>query len=117
MERTDGWDLGDQILELGSDATTEVVLALIPRRAAWKGSGTKGGKGKKGHKGDRGDKGKGKGKLKYRTLDDKAICFAYNNQGESCDGQCGRAHVCRKCLGPHPMFSCGSKGEPKREDQ
>ena len=92
-----------------------------PRRQSSPGSSSglnsKGSKGGKGKKGPKSGKGKGKGKLRYRTLDDKSIRFAYNNPDENCDGQCGRAHVCRKCLGPHPMFCCGSKGEPKREDR
>ncbi len=74
--------------------------------------GRKGGKGGKGSsKGAKGDKarrmgGHGKGKLAFNTPDGTSICFAYNNQDEKCVGACGRAHVCRKCFGAHPAFSC-----------
>ena len=40
--------------------------------------------------------------LKRTTPDGKAICFAYNNNGERCPGSCGREHVCQICFGKHP---------------
>ena len=57
--------------------------------------GVKGGKGK-GNKG-KGGKGDGKGpkaKLLTHTPEGREICFRYNN-GEACDGGCGRVHICQ----------------------
>ena len=72
---------------------------LQPPPQPWQSNG-----GKKGKKGKTGKgKGKGKGKLWAQTPDGRQICFAWNNKDESCGGQCGRVHVCRKCLGNHPQ--------------
>ena len=55
---------------------------------------------------------KGKGaagdKRKKVTTDGKPICFKYNN-GDTCDGSCGFAHVCQYCL----SGSCKAKTCPK----
>jgi hypothetical protein len=39
---------------------------------------------------------------KRATPEGKAICFAYNNNGERCVGACNREHVCQVCFGKHP---------------
>ena len=64
-----------------------------------KGKGKSKGKSKKG-------KGKSKaGALQGTTPDGRQICFAWNNKGEGCQGQCGRVHCCRICMSPdHPTF-------------
>ena len=68
------------------------------------------GAGKGGSKG--GSKGSGKGSKDWhsRTLDGRAICYAYNNVGEACNGKCNRVHVCRRCFGPHPAHKCPKAG-------
>lgn len=80
------------------------------RRARDRGAAGRGGgaKGKGGGKSSRGDL---KG-LASRTPDNRLICFAYNNQGEKCDGTCNMVHVCRNkgCLGKHPVYECPTKG-------
>lgn len=61
-----------------------------------------------------GEKGGGKGKSKRgnglyaKTPDGRNICFAFNAEG--CSKKCGMVHICRKCLGPHPMFQCKGEG-------
>jgi hypothetical protein len=63
-----------------------------------KGSGKNRNKAKGGGKGG----GKGKSRLASVTADGRQICYKFNNN-QSCDGGCGRVHVCqiRGCLGPH----------------
>ena len=74
------------------------------------------GKGK-GKKGKSASEGKGKSKkgsilpgtnlvLVSHTPDGKEICYRYNMKGKSCDGTCGRVHVCRvkNCNASHPAF-------------
>ena len=37
------------------------------------------------------------------------ICYAFNNPGEKCAGNCGKLHVCQVCDGPenaHPFTLC-----------
>ena len=76
MAKTAGWSFEEQILQLGVAATSEVILALIPRRAAWRGSGKKGDKGKKG-----GGKGKGgKGDRQTRC----ANCVSIDHESSKC---------------------------------
>jgi len=36
----------------------------------------------------------------------RPICFAYNSPFERCSGMCGRVHVCRQCMGNHPVHMC-----------
>jgi len=75
---------------------------------------TDGGKSKGKNKGKDKGKGKNKGKdgkdsrrgLHSITEDGKEICFRFNTGPKRCNGQCVRAHVCRKCLGPHGAFEC-----------
>ena len=45
-----------------------------------------------------------------KTPDGRAICYAYNNVGETCAGACGRVHVCRICFGKHAAHSCEMSG-------
>lgn len=72
-----------------------------------KGQGKRGSKGKGGSKGEGKGSGKGKGKQWYsKTVDGRAICYAYNNADETCEGACGRVHVCRICFGKHPAYAC-----------
>ena len=68
---------------------------------------TKGGKGDKGGKGKKG-KGKGKGpRTSFATPDGRQICFSYNNQGQECDGSCGRVHCCQICFSvEHGKYAC-----------
>ena len=70
-----------------------------------KGGGNKGGSpGKKG-KGGQIDAGRKKNKV-----EGKPICYAWNNEGESCNGSCGMAHVCQWCLSTeHPAYKCTKK--------
>ena len=57
-------------------------------------------------------KGSGKGKRKggftivSQTPDRQMICYGYNDEGKTCDGQCGMLHVCRvqDCHDNHPMY-------------
>ena len=56
-------------------------------------------------------------KVRYNTDDGKRICFKFNAAG--CQGNCGFAHVCQRCLGPHSRKSCPGKqgtGGTKRKD-
>ena len=58
------------------------------------------------------NQGKGKGKTKAANIkfkvkgaDGTMICYAFNNPGESCSGECGKLHVCQICEStdhPHP---------------
>ena len=83
------------------------------------GPGPYGGKGKgKFRKG----KGKGKGKaetsatgLARNTPEGQPICFAYNDPGSKCKGFYGRAHVCRKCFGSHPVHLCNKEAAKRPE--
>jgi hypothetical protein len=58
--------------------------------------------------------GKGKGKrtdLYSTTPDGRKICFAFNSVYETCSGNCGFVHVCRKCLMPgHTEHMCKQRG-------
>lgn len=75
-----------------------------------KGSGKSGGKGKKG--GKQGGKGSGKGGQ------DKALCFAYNNDWERCRRQnCPFQHICSRCSGKHPVYQCSNSEAPASETQ
>ncbi|CAK0887969.1 unnamed protein product [Prorocentrum cordatum] len=74
-----------------------------PRR----GGGRGGGRGRSRGQG----RGKGGGKnrlggeiLLRKTPDGRNICFACNNERENCRGDCGAVHVCRICLGNHPVY-------------
>ena len=68
------------------------------------------GKGNKGSgKGSKGKNGKsGKSIWHSTTADGTAICYAYNSQGERCDGKCGRVHCCQVYLGQHPAYRHGA---------
>ena len=63
-------------------------------------------------------KGEGKGKkgkdksLHSKTPDGKEICFKWNSMKERCRYNCGRVHVCMRCLGSHPLHMC-TKGRGK----
>ena len=95
MEKTDGWSFGEQVWELGTAATSEVICALIPRRAGWRGSGKKGGKGEKG-----GGKGKGgKGDRQFKC----ANCGSSDNENAKCPK--GHAEGAES-----PCFDCGKPG-------
>ena len=98
-------------------------------RKSWKGKGAKGTKaqdtGKNNntrntsmpstweprYRGNRGGKQKGSAKGGFtvvsKTPDRQLICYAFNTEGKTCDGQCGMIHCCR-VLGcystTHPMF-------------
>jgi len=39
------------------------------------------------------------------TPDGQQICFNYQKY-KGCLGGCNRTHVCQKCFGNHPVFSC-----------
>ena len=80
-----------------------------------KGDKGNGGKAKSSGKGKKGtDKGKNGGKSDQvnpqklkRMLGKQQICFKFNKSTESCDGQCGRAHVCQWCLSSaHGQHNC-----------
>jgi hypothetical protein len=68
--------------------------------------GSKGGKGRGKGKGKRGG---GKGGKHSVTPDGRPICFAYNNPNEKCSKSCPNnfTHVCARCFGNHPAYSCG----------
>ena len=71
--------------------------------------GKGGGKNKGKNKGK--DKGKDHGKttaggLRNTPDDGTEICFRFNLGAKRCNGKCSRAHVCRKCLGPHGAYEC-----------
>ena len=57
-------------------------------------------------------KSQGKGKqpgikFKVKVADGSLICYAYNNPGETCSGECGKLHVCQLCESPdHPYTRC-----------
>ena len=51
-------------------------------------------------------KGKEKGGLHHRTPDGRQICYAWNSASERCRFDCGRVHVCQRCLGKHPLHAC-----------
>ena len=81
-------------------------------REVFKGDTDKKNKGEKG-KGEDKAKGKGKGgkdKDTYVKVNGRQICFAYNN-GNACDGKCGRLHICQRCNGTHPKID--TKACPK----
>ncbi|CAK0883391.1 unnamed protein product [Prorocentrum cordatum] len=42
--------------------------------------------------------------LLRKTPDGRNICFACTNEQENCRGDCGMVHVCRICLGNHPVY-------------
>ena len=45
--------------------------------------------------------------VKYEVADGSLICYAYNNLGETCSGECGKLHVCQLCESPdHPYTRC-----------
>ena len=45
--------------------------------------------------------------LKDVTEDGQQICYAWNNPGEKCWGNCGFAHACRACGKPdHTVAMC-----------
>ena len=49
------------------------------------------------------------GRLYITTLEGTEVCFKYAKDGEgACREPCpqGRAHVCQKCMGSHPMAEC-----------
>jgi hypothetical protein len=48
-------------------------------------------------------------KAKSKTEDGKRICYKFNNAA-GCKGECGYAHVCQKCFGPHPKKQCPQRG-------
>jgi len=83
-----------------SDTVQEESAYKRPKIDKGKGKGAsrkgnyKGGKGK--------SDGKGKNRLASVTADGRQICYKFNNN-QSCDGSCGRVHVCqvRGCLGAH----------------
>ena len=69
--------------------------------------GTGKGAGTGGQKDNNKNSGKGGSKDWHSsTPDGRAICYAYNNAGESCAGQCNRLRVCRRCFGTHPVHLC-----------
>ena len=61
-----------------------------------------------------GSKGSGKAKpsgikFKIKGPDGTLICYAFNNSGERCKGDCGKLHICQVCDGPdnaHPYHKC-----------
>ncbi len=34
------------------------------------------------------------------------MCYPYNNPDKKCAGNCGRVHICRRCLEKHPVYAC-----------
>ena len=68
----------------------------------------------RGYDGDRPPKGRGKGGkgkaskggLRKKTPDGREICYKWNSMKERCRVQCGRVHVCMRCLGSHPLHMC-----------
>jgi hypothetical protein len=130
--RDDGKTLADALRDACGDSELKELhfttpLALAPR-ALKRGSGdvsadqgnpnadpwaanikNKWGKPGKGKSKSKGGKGKGGGKgVVSRTADNRLICFAYNNPSESCNGECGMAHICRTkgCGAAHPVYQC-----------
>jgi len=94
-----------------------VVHRTAPRRTEGQSDNYKGGKDRKPKGGGKNKtiKGnpKGGGKRASKTPDGRAICFRYNNQSERCRAKrCNFEHVCSKCFGKHPQYSCTSGGHP-----
>eukprot|EP00435_Cladocopium_sp_Y103_P015048 s2358_g3.t1 len=56
----------------------------------------------------------GKG-LHTTTPKEQAICLNWNSMKARCRWKCGRAHVCQRCLGPHPLHMCGTGNERRAE--
>ena len=55
-------------------------------------------------------------KFKVKVADGSLICYAYNNPGETCSGECGKLHVCQLCESPdhpHPAALKSVKGANK----
>ena len=70
------------------------------------------------------NKGKGKSKMGApskngfvfsRTPDGREICYGYNK--ESCEGGCGRVHVCQLRLKSHPRTKCNQVKSQKEEQK
>ena len=73
-----------------------------PKTPKGKGKGKGKGKDKGGEPGGKA-RGKGKKSWAWKTPDGRELCFVYNN-GNECDGSCGRVHACRVkgCTEQHP---------------
>ena len=71
-------------------------------RGAGRGKGKGKGKGGGGGRGAGGGGNTPRSQLKTKTPDGQLICFAFNNK--KCKGNCGKVHVCQKCLSPKHGF-------------
>ena len=49
----------------------------------------------------------------YREHNGQPICYKFNSTEQTCDGSCGRLHICQRCLGDHPRQSpdCPMRGD------
>ena len=121
-------DLRDRFLvtPLALDSSARTSLSVGPS-SSWLGEGKGRGQGGKGQWGNSGSKGKGgkkgknrdspygkgKGRGKGSTPDGRQICYAFNDG--SCQGNCGRVHVCLICLQNHAAkdhYSAKGSGKP-----
>ena len=73
-------------------------------------------------RGNKGGRGKGRGKsssgkdgLHKKTPEGREICYKWNSMKERCRYQCGRVHVCMRCLGRHPLHMCGKEKDTAGE--
>ena len=96
-DRGSGYGYGKGKGNYGADAIANVFA---------KGKGKSAGKTAqqflKGKGGKAGTKGVNRSQMKQRTFDGREICFEFNKT--TCDGACGRVHVCKLCFKKHPMF-------------
>lgn len=44
------------------------------------------------------------------TPEGQQICWRWNHPRQRCRYNCGRAHVCQQCFGPHPCHACDRSG-------
>ena len=43
-------------------------------------------------------------KFKVKGADGTLICYAFNNPGETCPGECGKPHICQICESPDHAY-------------
>ena len=61
----------------------------------------------------KGKGGKNKSGLLSQTPDGRQICYRWNSMKERCRFNCGRLHICQRCMGQHPVHMCTEGKKPK----